>query len=165
MQSDGLDILLWFMGMYQMAACVGVFVKADVSRAFRRFPVRFNQLEFPCLVFKAFEVLWIMDNLAANFGHVASVWAWRRVSNLALAVFRWEFPLCMAKYVDDFYGVVRERCKVSANYILSVVMRSFGYLLDPAKCAQFTHACAVLGAKVAWWYERQLASLLRLRGS
>ena len=82
------------------------------------------------------------------FGAISSVWAWHRVSNVALA-----------KFVDDTYGVQRPDCRKRTDWNQRIIFSAFGLDLDPRKCKGFQQALSLLGAKVSIQISKMLSRI------
>jgi len=143
--NDNLDVMA---GILCMLADLGVhpqFWKRDVSRAFRRIPVRFLQHDLCWVLWIANGVLYIAQHRATGFGPTGAVYAWHRVGSFKRAVLRRLVRVMACRYVDDFYGVDKKGVKVTGGVATSVLLSLIGLPADEDKSDDHAASMAVLG--------------------
>ena len=122
--------------------------KRDVSKAFRRVPVKAEHLEFAGAVWMDHGVLLIAQHKGMPFGTVSAVYAWHRVGHMLRTLVRCLFRAPCARYVDDFFGVDRVGVQLSGGLVLSLLAGLTGFPTDPAKDSNFADTMVVLGALI-----------------
>ena len=117
--------------------------KRDVSKAFRRVPIKAQHLEFAWAVWMHEGLLWVAQHRGMPFGTVSAVYAWHRVGHMLQAIVSKIFRAPVARYVDDFLGASKD---LSGGVLLSSLAVLLGFPTDSAKDADQTEAMVVLGA-------------------
>ena len=77
----------------------------DISRAFRRLPIKEQHLKFMVVFFMYLGNPWRAQHLTCPFGAVGSVSAWHRASSFLKCVMVHCTKSIIGRYVDDFFGV------------------------------------------------------------
>ena len=77
-QHDTVNVLVGMVLAFYSAMVQCAMWKRDISKAFRRCPVRASHLEFSWVVFRAHGRIWGAQHLGMPFGAASSVYAWVR---------------------------------------------------------------------------------------
>ena len=78
---DTVDVLMVILIMFLTAGCFPVMWKRDVSKAFRRCPIRSDHLDLAYVVFMTEGRHWVAQHIGMPFGATSSVYARHRVGN------------------------------------------------------------------------------------
>ena len=132
--------------------------KRDVSKAFRRVPVKAAHLEFAGAVWMDRGLLFVAQHKGMPFGTVSAVYAWHRVGHVLRTLVRRLFRAPSARYVDDFFGVGRVGVALSGGVVLSILASLVGFPTDPAKDSDFAETMLVLGALVRADFSERLVT-------
>ena len=126
--------------------------KADVSKAYRRLPVRADDIEFTAMVYIHEGKQWITFHYAMPFGAVGSVWAFHRVANVVMAFVRRKGRAPILKYVDDWFTASKVGVTITGIDIVQMVMMCLGIPLDPRKTQNLEETLVILGARltISW---------------
>ena len=100
LQSDHVDTLVFIVLLYLGIAVMQWLWKADSKSAFRRCPLRAEHQQFAAVVFFVAGVAHIAVDMTLDFGAVASVHGWHRVSSALLQFLRLYSKLVACRYVD-----------------------------------------------------------------
>jgi hypothetical protein len=149
MQNESID---WLMFMLITLASVGTTTatlwKRDISSAFRRCPVRFSELwlNWTCYSFKG--VIYAACHKGCNFGCAQSVWAFHQVGQAITHILRELAGICVCRYVDDFFGIDKDGCSISAAECVDALLHLIGFPCDPKKSVTDVTTMQVLGVQV-----------------
>ena len=107
-QTDDIDTMVFMLMSFAVLLIPITMYKPDVKSAFRRLPVAARHWIYSTIIYNHDGKVWSSTHKSCNLGAISSVWAWHRVSNVALAICRQVFKMAMGKFVDDTYGVSRK---------------------------------------------------------
>lgn len=120
--------------------------KRDVSKAFRRVPIRSSHLEFSWSVWSDQGVLWTAQHKGMPFGTVSAVYAWHRVGHMLRTLVLRIFKAPVARYVDDFFGASKLGVVYTGGWLLTVLAGLLGFPTDPEKDSDNAESMVVLGS-------------------
>ena len=122
--------------------------KEDISRAFRRLPIKEQHLKFVVIFFMYQGIRWRAQHLTCPFGAVGSVTAWHRVSSFLKCVMVHCTKSIIGRYEDDFFGVDLPNVQWTTAKMLSILRTYVGAPCDPDKAAYDMSQMALLGAQI-----------------
>ena len=144
---------------YFQQDCKVLLWKRDISKAFRRVPIRVAHLVFAWTVWLHDSCLMVAQHKGMPFGTVSAVYAWHRVGFMLCSILQALFLCPAARYVDDFFGASRLGVRWHAGRILTVVSKLLGFPVDDDKSAENDILLIVLGAECRIdWPRRQLST-------
>ena len=143
---DTLDVLSDIVLEFFDRGCEVRLWKRDVSQAFRRVPIKADQLEFAWGVWAHQGVLWVAQHLATQFGTIGAVYSWHRVGYLLKLLIARLFLVPASRYVDDFFGANRAGVALTGGVVLSILASLLGFPCDEGKDSDHSTAMTVLGA-------------------
>ena len=136
---DTLDDLAHMTLAYFRQDCQTQLWKRDISKAFRRVPVRADHLVFAWTVWLHKGGLMVAQHKGMPFGTVSAVYAWHRVGFMLCCILRALFLCPAARYVDDFFGASRLGIQWHAGRVLTVISKLLGFPVDDDKSAAISH--------------------------
>ena len=137
--------------------------KRDISKAFRRIPVRVEHHCFAWTVWIHEGCLLVAQHKGMPFGTVSAVYAWYRVGFMLCRILRALFMCPSARYVDNFFGASRASVQWNAGRILTVISSLLGFPVDDDKSAESDIRLIVLGAVCGIdWPRRQLRTCVEV---
>ena len=145
-QHDTLDTLAAIVLRFFDLGCNVSMWKRDVSKAFRRVPVRSEHLQFSWAVWSHQGLLWTAQHKGMPFGTVSAVYAWHRVGYMLQTLIQKLFFAPVARYVDDFFAVNKVGVSFSGGWLLTVLAGLLGFPTDPAKNSDNAESMVVLGS-------------------
>ena len=151
MGHDTLDVLIEIMRSMMVDSTDALSMyKADIDSAYRRIPLRPEHRCYATIAFKHKSMVLLLQHMATPFGAVSSVHNWERVGALICAIGRRVLKLPLARYVDDFFSVDREKSVGEAS---DVLRRLIDCLLGPGAAApdklMHSNPLTILGVQVS----------------
>ena len=141
LKNENIDLLVTAIESFQMQTNSIPFVwKADVDAAYRRIPIRDEDLWAMGIAFKHDNEIWTSQHLATPFGSVGSVHAWHRVGEAISVIAREILRIPLLRYVDDFFSIDRPEV---AEHALKCFQRSVGCsVISMCVFVRSAHACS-----------------------
>ena len=148
MENDNLDLFFNIIRLLISRRIKFAMFKEDISRAFRRLPIKVGHLKFMVVLFMYKGVAWRAQHLTCPFGAKGSVTAWHRVSSFLKKVMTQCTGSIIARYVDDFFGVDLPNLQWTTARMFNTLCNLVGSPCDPGKAAYSMTQMAVLGALI-----------------
>jgi len=127
--------------------------KRDVSKAFRRVPIRSEHLPWAFVVYLWRGIVMASGHVGMPFGSTSAVVSWHRMGELVAWFTRFWFRVVLGRYVDDFFGAHRPGLRWRCGLLLDVVLKFIGLPGDPKKAEDDKNPLVVLGVQLAWTQE------------
>ena len=156
---DNVDALVRILVCFMRFGVCPEMWKRDISKAFRRLPVKISHLDLTWVVFLHAGIVWAVQHLGMPFGTTAAVYAWHRIGGFMSALVQRLCKAPVARYVDDYFGASRSGVKYSGGKCLEIFADLLGFPTDPAKSDDHTLQLLILGAQVAVQLANQSVSV------
>ena len=147
-KGDTLDSLVQLLRLAHQRGLSVALWKRDISRAFRRVPVRAAHLPFAFVVFEYLGKQWITGHTCMPFGSISAVLSWHRVGGAIRDIVEKLFLVPILRYVDDYFGIHRQKLQFTGGVCLDLVAGLLGFPCDASKSADHHELMKVLGACV-----------------
>ena len=148
LENDTLDLFFNIISVLLSRRTAFSMFKEDISRAFRRLPIKVQHLKFMVVLFMYQGTTWRAQHLTCLFGAVGSVTAWHRVSSLLKNVMIRCTRSILGRYVDDFFGVDLPNLYWTTPKMFTALCSLVGAPCDPGKAAYEMTQMAILGALI-----------------
>ena len=157
LQQDNIDRLWWILWVFYTHGIRCVMSKGDISSAYRRLPIRWQEVFMAAVVFLHAGQAWVSYHRTLSFGATGSCFGWHMVSKLIMIFLRRRLFLPALKYVDDYFGLSRMDVKYDLGYCLGVVAMALGTPTEEAKTERFNEQMVILGMQVTlFWIKRMM---------
>ena len=148
LENDNLDFFFDIIRLFNSHRIKFAIFKEDISRAFRRLPIKEQHLKFMVVFFMYQGIPRRAQHLTCPFGAAGSVTAWHRISSFLKLVMVHDTKSIVGRYVDDVFGVDLPNLQWTAAKMFSVLCTYVGAPCDPDKAAYHMSQMALLGAQI-----------------